>query len=229
MIGGIGPSSRPNGVYPGGSVFAAAAADPANRSLPRDGGFKVPDRVFLFHGVDVKGFRDHGRGAMEDMAGRLRSAGFPEATALHYNSDSWLLNQLAVLRENLFGTFSRRLSKAILEDLKVHPLAPGQKISLVGYSLGSLVASRVAAELARNGVPVGTLGLIEPKNAGAPSAVSKLPQASRVVLFENQTSLQFDNPHQDPFYYELVPGKTHLEMVETPDENMIKSLIAHLL
>ncbi len=230
MIGAIGNGRGfvPAAGGPASPLPASPTYQPylAQDSVPQ---FRAtPDRVFLFHGVDVSGFRDHGRGAMNDMAGRLRTEGFPEAVALHYNSDNWWINQLAVLRERLFGTFSKRLTAQILADLQARPLQPGQRISLAGYSLGSLVAARVAENLAKAGVPVGTLVLIEPKNGGAPSAVTSLPQAPKVVLIENQADLQIANPYADPFIFQHVPGKTHYEMVETPDEQMLRSLVAQL-
>ncbi|MBM3267964.1 MAG: hypothetical protein FJZ01_09985 [Candidatus Sericytochromatia bacterium] len=232
MIGAIsnGRGFQPlAGGAPGALAGAPAPYAPvfAQDSVPS---FRAtPDRVFLFHGVDVRGFRDHGRGALEDLAGRLRGAGFPEAAALHYNSDNWWLNQLAVLRERLFGTFSKRLTAQILADLQARPLQPGQRISLAGYSLGSLVAARVAANLAQAGVPVGTLVLIEPKNGGAPSAVSSLPPgAAKVVLIENQADLRIDNPYAQPFVFQHVPGKTHYDMVENPDEQMIQTIVSQL-
>jgi hypothetical protein len=219
----------PAGLDAGAPAAVPGAMPPL--SMPRDGAFnpiKVPDRVFVFHGVDVSGMADHGRGATDALAGRLRAEGFPEAHALHYNSNSWLLNQLAVLRERLFGTFSKRMAAQILADLQQRPLQPGQRISLMGYSLGSLVAARVAEKLQAAGVPVGTLVLIEPKNGGAPSALYEVPRAQKVVLVENQPEFQMSNPNGVPFAVEHVPSRTHLDMIERPDEGMLRNIVAHL-
>lgn len=185
----------------------------------------VAPRVYFFHGVDAKGLSDHGRGAMDALAERFRKEGFPEAKALHYNSDNFFLNQFAIPREQLFGTFSDRLTRQILADIERMPLAPGQKINLVGYSLGTKVASNVATALEERRIPVGVLALIEPKNGNTPPALRTLPKAEKVVLVENQRNLEFKNPFGDTFVSRSVPNKTHFQMVEEPDEGMIRYLL----
>lgn len=185
----------------------------------------VAPRVYFFHGVDTGKMKDHGRGAMEAIAERFRKAGFPEAKALSYNSDNFALNQLAIVREQAFGTFSEKLTKQILEDIAAKPLAVGQKINLVGYSLGTKVASNVATALDERKVPVGVLALIEPKNGNTPQALRTLPKAEKVVLIENQRNLEFKNPFGDTFVSRNVPNKNHFEMVEQPDEGMIRYLL----
>lgn len=209
------------------SPVSRPAAAPSSASAAPTGQAPAP-RVFLLHGVDAKGSSDHGRGAMASLAERLRREGYPETRALSYNSDSWLLNQLAVFREQLFGTFSERLSTAILEELERNPLAPGQQISLVGYSLGAQVAAQIARELDAHGVPVATLALIEPKNGNTPAALRTLPRAQKVLVVENQTDVSFKNPYQDTILFHHVPTKNHYEMVERPEESMIRFLRDHL-
>lgn len=185
----------------------------------------VAPRVYFFHGVDAKGLSDHGRGAMDALAARFRKEGFPEAKALSYNSDNFFVNQFAVPREQLFGTFSERLTKQILDEIDRMPLLPGQKINLVGYSLGTKVAANVATALDERKIPVGVLALIEPKNGPTPPALRTLPKAEKVVLVENQRNLTFRNPFGDTFVSKTVPNKSHFEMVEQPDEGMIRYLL----
>lgn len=219
------PGLRGPGAIPA-AVPAAPPGAPADAWV-RAAAAPVP-RVFVFHGVDATGLKDHGRAGSEDLAARLRAAGYPEARALHYNSDSKLLNMLAIPREQLFGTFSRRLSRQILAELASRPLAPGQAISLVGYSLGCQVAARVATELARQGVPVATVALIEPKNGNTPAALSKLPPARKVLLVENQADLALENPHHVPLETFFAPHRSHLAMLEPAEPALVALLAAKL-
>lgn len=188
----------------------------------------VSPRVYFFHGVDTKKMTDHGRGAMEAIAERFRKEGFPQAKALNYNSDNFLVNQFAIVREQVFGTFSERMTKQILADIERMPLLPGQKLHLVGYSLGTKVASNVAEALDARKIPVGVLALIEPKNGNTPQALRRLPRAEKVVLVENQRNLTFKNPFGDTFVSRAVPNRNHFQMVEQPDEGMIRYLLDQL-
>ncbi len=214
---------------PGSNLIMNRLASKARQAAPIEKAAQavkaVAPRVFFFHGVDAKGLKDHGRGAMDALAERFRKEGFPEAKALHYNSDNFLVNQLAIPREQLFGTFSDRLTKQILDEIDRMPLVPGQKVNLVGYSLGTKVAANVAEALDQRKVPVGVLALIEPKNGNTAQALRKLPKAEKVVLVENQRNLTFQNPFGDTFVSKHVPHKNHFEMVEQPDEGMIRYLL----
>lgn len=188
----------------------------------------VAPRLYLIHGVDAEGASDHGRGGMQQIAAYLAKHGYPEARALSYNTDSKLVNQLAIPREQLFGTFSKRLTQDILSDLTTHPLAPGQQISLVGYSLGTQVAARVATHLGERNLPVRTLALIEPKNGNTPQALTQLPKVGRVLLVENQAEVAFKNPYRDVYVRHAEPQATHIGMVEKPPQSMLDFLVDNL-
>lgn len=209
-------------------LFTSRAREAAPVAKAAEAIKAVAPRVYFFHGVDAKGLSDHGRGAMEALAERFRKEGFPEAKALSYNSDNYFLNQFAIMREQVFGTFSDRLTDQILADIERMPLAPGQKIDLVGYSLGTKVAANVADHLDERGIPVGVLALIEPKNGHTPAALTSLPRAEKVVLVENQRNLEFKNPFGDTFVSKAIPNKNHFQMVEQPDEGMIRYLLEQL-
>ncbi|GEM_PF-4127657 len=201
---------------------AAAAATLAHDSLSLT--MAVAPRTYLFHGCDAKQLSDHGMGGTEALAERMRKSGFPEAKALRYNSSSRLLNAFAILREQVFHTFSRRMTREILADLQKHPLAPGQKVSLVGYSLGTQVASRVASALAEKGIPVDTVALIEPQSSRFGRAIWTLPKAEKLLIVENQEGVTFRNPHDVPVQYHHVPQRDHFAMLENLDEGMVRFL-----
>lgn len=222
-IGGGWPSPAP-------VSYAAGAMGPAS-ALPADQlltGMAPPPRVYLFHGADAGGQADHGRGPMRDFADRLRTFGLADARALSYNSDWTIVNWFAILREQLFGTFSKRLTQEILADLQARPLAPGQKLSLVGYSLGTKVAANVAAALTKQGVPVDTLALIEPRNGGTPAALYSVPEVGKVVLIENQTDLTLSNTPRDRFFFLHVPTRDHYGMIQNPEPGMVRFLADQL-
>lgn len=239
-------------------VGIPASADPRRGLAPRPGGTSVPlpaqvtfagvpqgqkaamqgdrlltgmvpaPRVYLFHGADAGGQTDHGRGPMRDFAERLRSVGLADARALSYNSDWTIVNWFAILREQIFGTFSKRLTREILADLQARPLAPGQKLALVGYSLGTKVAANVAANLAKHGVAVDTLALIEPRNGNTPAALYSVPEVGKVVLIENQTDLTLSNTPRDRFLFMHVPDRDHYGMIRDPDPEMVRFLADQL-
>lgn len=188
----------------------------------------VAPRTFLFHGTDAPRLTDHGMGGTEALAEHMRQNGFPEAKALRYNSTSTFVNLFAIFREQIFGTFSKRMTAEILADLAKTPLAPGQKVNVVGYSLGAQVAKRVAENLAEKGVPVGTVAFIEPLNGSLGRALYTLPAAEKVVVVENQEGVGFRNPHNTPVIYHHVPQRDHFAMLEDPDPGMVRFLLDQL-
>ena len=210
--------------------YAAGALGPG--SAPRGDqlltGMVPPPRLYLFHGADGGGQADHGRGPMRDFARRLQAFGLADARPLSYNTDSTFINWFAILREQLFGTFSKRLTQEILADLRTRPLAPGQKLSLVGYSLGTKVAANVAAGLAKEGIAVATLALIEPRNGGTPAALSSVPEVGKVVLIENQGDVALSNTHGDRFFFLHVPTRDHFGMIQNPEPGMVRFLADQL-
>lgn len=229
--GGLSPQAIGGGFGPPVPVTYATGVSGQGTALQGDQlltGMAPPPRVYLFHGADAGGQADHGRGPMRDFAERLRNFGLADAKALSYNSDWTIVNWFAILREQLFGTFSKRLTREILADLQARPLAPGQKLSLVGYSLGTKVAANVAAALARQGVPVDTLALIEPRNGGTPAALYSVPEVGKVVLIENQTDLTLSNTHRDRYVFLHVPTRDHYGMISNPEPGMVRFLADQL-
>jgi pimeloyl-ACP methyl ester carboxylesterase len=183
----------------------------------------------LFHGCDGPTLSDHGMGGTERLAQHLRAAGFPEVRAWRYNSDSPLLNALAIRLEQGFGTFSRRLTRDILASLRAAPLAPGQSISLVGYSLGTQVAARVAKALRAAGHPVRVVALIEPRNGKLPAAIGQVPLAERVLLVQNPAdAAHLVNPWGVPLDHYWVHSRTHMQFLEDPDPGLLEHLVQQL-
>jgi RHS repeat-associated protein len=131
-------SEDPLGISAGVNPYVYAFNDPVNLTDPSG------LRTYVLHGI----WPD--RAAFDQFAGALREAD-PATTTLRWNGS--LLGGVVPSTRSVAAD----LVPQILADLDADPLAAGEKLNLIGFSGGGLVASTLAQMLRARGVKVDTV------------------------------------------------------------------------
>lgn len=153
-------SEDPLGLTAGINPYVYAFNDPINLVDPSG------LRTYVFHGV----WPD--RDAFDEFARELRSAD-PTTRVLPW--DGHVLGSVMPSTTRI----SEIEVHAILSELAARPLAPGEKLNLIGFSGGGLVAATVAQMLQARGVKVNTvISMGTPAQTPITSAV---PASTRLI------------------------------------------------
>jgi WXG100 family type VII secretion target len=148
-------------------IFQNAEDESLSQSSVLEGNAEPPPRVYIVNGINCKEPRGTPGAFQLKFKENMVRLGYPEdqivALGAIYNTDYKFINypmgivqvqQEYVLGEN--GKYTRQVYEEIMDNLNpIHnPLAPGQKIVLVGHSGGGAVMSNVVSMLEERGHPV---------------------------------------------------------------------------
>jgi RHS repeat-associated protein len=155
-------SEDPLGLTAGINAYVYAFNDPVNLVDPSG------LRTYVLHGI----WPD--RAAFDQFAGALREAD-PATTTLRWNGS--LLGGVVPSTRSVAAD----LVPQILADLDADPLAAGEKLNLIGFSGGGLVAASLAEMLRARGVKVDTVVTM-----GTPAhtpITARVPSETRLMNF----------------------------------------------
>jgi RHS repeat-associated protein len=155
-------SEDPLGLLAGVNGYVYALNDPVNQVDP------TGLRTYVLHGV----WPD--RAAFDDFAASLRTAD-PTARAL-----SWNGQLVGGVLPSTSGV-AAPLMQQILADLDAQPLAATEKLNLVGFSAGGLVAATLAQMLSARGVKVDTV--VSMGTLAQTPLTTRVPAQTRLLNF----------------------------------------------
>jgi RHS repeat-associated protein len=155
-------SEDPLGLGAGVNGYVYASNDPVNLADP------AGLRTYVLHGV----WPD--RAAFDDFAAALRTAD-PATRAL-----PWSGRVLGGVIPSTAGV-AAPLMQQILADLDAQPLAAGEKLNLVGFSAGGLIAGTLAEMLGGRGVKVDTV--VSMGTIAQTPLTARVPAQTRLLNF----------------------------------------------
>lgn len=184
-------------------------------------------RVYLLPGTPWPGARENGSAWLEPWARSLQHMGVGRAVPIRYAAPSFVRAIAQAFSDPVLKTSERRAMEAITADLQAHPLAPGERIYLLGHSYGNRVGAVVAERLQGQGLPVAGMVMMETHLPDLGQIAPRAPAIGRVVEIENERS-RLQVPAGTELQRLRFPQLTHMEMVVRPTAELMNGVVRAL-
>jgi hypothetical protein len=185
-------------------------------------------RVYLLPGTPWPGVAEQGGAWTKPWAAELRRQGVGHAVPLTYGAKSDLGAYARIFTDPLFGGAEKAISRQVAADLKARPLAPGERIVILGHSFGALMGGKLADNLTRQGLPVAGMVMLETHLPDIGQYVKQAPKVPKVVEVDNAARTSLKVPAQTRHQRLHEPQVSHMAMVMQPPPAMMRQILREI-